>query len=93
MTRFECVEHPDPHQQRLANLEAQVADMDELYRRLDHTSLELVKASAALDQAYRERDEMQRDVERMRAVMESTWSSLSWRVTRPLRKLKSLTSR
>ncbi|HEY2630778.1 MAG TPA: hypothetical protein VGI26_00180 [Solirubrobacteraceae bacterium] len=87
MQHFECVEPPEPQQQRLADLEAQLADMDELYRRYDEVSLELAKTSAALSA---ELDQARREVAHMRAVMEATWASLSWRVTEPLRRFKSL---
>jgi hypothetical protein len=86
MAQFECVEEPDPLQRRLTEMEARLAHVDELYRRLDGSAAEL-------EQARREREALQREVDRMHTMMDAIWSSLSWRVTTPLRKIKALRQR
>lgn len=68
--------------ERLTRLEVEAATIPELYERLDQLLVELELTRGNRDAMQRE---LQAECDRLGGVIESMSTSLSWRITRPLR--------
>lgn len=77
---------------KVARLEAALLETEQRLSRVEELEVELrevtTRYDAALTLAVHERDEARELLERARRVHDDLVSSLSWRVTKPLRSLK-----
>lgn len=78
--------------EKVTRLEAALVEAEQRLARVEELEVELrevtTRYDAALSVAVHERDEARALLERARRVHDDLVSSLSWRVTRPLRSLK-----
>lgn len=78
--------------EKVTRLEAALVEAEQRLARVEELEIELrevtTRYDAALSVAVHERDEARALLERARRVHDDLVSSLSWRVTRPLRSLK-----